>query len=246
MRLLLTGATGVAGLAIYRAALNDPIVTSVTILSRRAIPSWAELPANASSKTEVILHEDFTSYPPELAQKLATHDACIWALGKASAGMNEQDYTKLTYDYPMAAARALKHAGVGTGRAENPFRFVYISGEAADPTEKSFMMWARVKGRAEKDLTEFCNGSEGMLAHILRPAYFFPSKNYPEDRKNQRSSSAAYADCIMTPLISTLLPGQYTPVEDLGRFAVEAAKGRWSDETLFRNARMRELLKQAE
>ena len=33
----------------------------------------------------------------------------------------------------------------------------------------------------------------------------------------------------------------YTPVEQMGRFAVELAKGRWGDETLFRNKRMREL-----
>jgi len=244
MKLLLTGATGVAGLAIYRAALNDPAVTAVTVLSRRAIPSWVELPANASSKTEVILHDDFTNYSPELARRLAAHDACIWALGKASAGMSEQEYTKITYDYPMAALRALKYGGAGEERAENPFRFVYISGEAADPTEKSFMMWARVKGRAEKDVTEFCNASEGMKAHILRPAYFFPSKQYPQDRKNQRSSSAGIMDCVMTPLLSTLAPNQYIPVDDLAHFAVEAAKGRWPDEVLFRNARMRELLKQ--
>ncbi|OCH93948.1 hypothetical protein OBBRIDRAFT_832254 [Obba rivulosa] len=244
MRLLLTGATGVAGLAIYRAALNDPVVTAVTILSRRALPSWAELPANASSKTEVILHDDFTTYSPELARRLAEHDACIWALGKASAGMSEPDYTRLTYEYPMSAARALKHAGVGAGRAQDPFRFVYISGAAADPTEKSIMMWARVKGRTEKDLTEFCDNSEGMKAHILRPAYFFPSNQYPQDRKNQRPASAGYVDCVMTPLLNTVLPSQYTPIDDLARFAVEAAKGQWPDETLFSNTKMKELVKQ--
>lgn len=35
----------------------------------------------------------------------------------------------------------------------------------------------------------------------------------------------------------------YTPVEGMGRLAVELAKGRWGDETLFRNVRMRELIK---
>lgn len=33
----------------------------------------------------------------------------------------------------------------------------------------------------------------------------------------------------------------YTPVEQMGQFAVELAKGRWGDETLFNNKRMRQL-----
>ena len=57
--------------------------------------------------------------------------------------MSEEDYTELTYEYTLSAARALKEAGAGT--AEKPFRFVFISGEGADPTGKSGQMWARVK-----------------------------------------------------------------------------------------------------
>ena len=64
----------IAGLAIYRAALADPAVQRVTLLTRRPLPSWAELPANATEKTEVILHSDFKTYPPDLARRLATEN----------------------------------------------------------------------------------------------------------------------------------------------------------------------------
>ena len=110
------------------------------------MPSWAKLPPNADEKTEVILHSDFKTYPPDLARRLAEHDGVVWALGKSSHGMSEEAYTELTYEYTMAAARAIKEAGAGS--PERPFRFVYISGELADPTGKSMQMWARVKVRA--------------------------------------------------------------------------------------------------
>ncbi len=122
----------------------------VTLLTRREVPSWAKLPANANEKTEVILHTDFKTYPPDLARRLAGHDALIWALGKSAAGMSEEAYTELTYDYTLSAARALKEAGAGS--AEKPFRFVFISGEYADPTGQSGQMWARVKVRRRPEL----------------------------------------------------------------------------------------------
>ncbi len=134
-----------AGLAIYRAALTDPSIQRVTLLTRRAVPPWAELPANATEKTEVILHDDFKSYPAELAKHLAEHDALIWALGKSSIGMTKEAYTELTYEYTMSAARALKDAGAGS--AEKPFRLVWISGELTNPEGTSAQMWANVKVR---------------------------------------------------------------------------------------------------
>ena len=134
------------GLNIYRAALNDPAITSVTLLLRREMPSWAILPSNATEKTTTIIHNDFATYPPDIATRLAQHDACIWALGMSSNGVKEEDYTRITHDYPMAMVKTLRDAGVGKERpVDKPFRFVYFSGELADPEEKSGQMWARVK-----------------------------------------------------------------------------------------------------
>ncbi|KAI0336647.1 hypothetical protein GY45DRAFT_1315239 [Cubamyces sp. BRFM 1775] len=241
MRLIITGVTGVAGLAIYRAALADPTVQQITLLTRRPVPTWAVLPPNAQNKTETIIHKDFNTYPPDLAHRLAGHDALIWALGKSSIGMTEEEYTELTHGYTMAAARALKDAGAGS--AENPFNFVYVSGNRADPTEQSGQMWARVKGRVERELPELFQGAN-MKARVVRPAYFFPSKKYPEDRLNQRSAFLRGFDVIATPLFSTFISHLYTPVEDLGRFCVELAKGRWPDQGTFSNTDLRKLVKE--
>lgn len=134
-----------------RTAIQDAAVTKITVLSRRPLPEWMNLPK--LDKTEVIVLEDFLNYPEDLPYRLAQHDACIWALGRSSSGLTEQEYTKVTYDYLMAAVIALEKGGVGKIKTSEdgsaiekpPFRFVFISGERADQTEKSFMMFARVK-----------------------------------------------------------------------------------------------------
>lgn len=33
-------------------------------------------------------------------------DGCIWAQGKSSVGMSEAEYSELTQDWPLAAAKA--------------------------------------------------------------------------------------------------------------------------------------------
>ena len=172
--------------------------------------------------------------------------------------MSEADYTELTYEYTLAAARALKDAGAGS--ADKTFRFLFISGELADPTGKSSQMWARVKvrlsieipipmptepppqGRVERELPELFKGTN-ISAHVYRPGYFFPSKEYPDDRLNQRGATMRVLDNIMTPLYKTLTPSLYSPIDELGRFAVEVAKGRWPHQELFRNADMRKLMR---
>ncbi|KAH9849052.1 hypothetical protein C2E23DRAFT_870931 [Lenzites betulinus] len=241
MRLIITGVTGVAGLAAYRAAVVDSAVDGITLLTRRPVPTWAKLPPQAAQKTTTILHQDFKTYPPDLARQLAENDALVWALGKSSMGMSEEQYNELTYEYTMAAARALKDAGAGS--PERPFRFVFVSGEHADPTGESRQAWARIKGRVEKELPELFEGTN-LKVHVYRPGYFFPSKNYPEDRKNQRSLTLRVLDTVLAPVLATLVPASNTPVADLGRFVVELAKGRWPDRMLFRNTDMQTLIKE--
>jgi hypothetical protein len=239
MKLVLTGVTGAAGIQIFRQAVLDAAITKITVLSRRALPSWMDIPKN--DKTEVIILKDFLDYPSDLPVRLAEHDACVWALGKSSVGLSDEEYTRITYDYTMHFVNTLQEAGTKDKTGE-PFRFVFISGEGADPSGKSNLKFARIKGMTEKALFDLPLSSN-IKASVMRPAYFFPSKDHPSDRDNIRSSTARAMDCFMTPIMKTILPSMYTPIEDLGFFAVEAAKGRWSDEKLFSNSKMRELIK---
>jgi hypothetical protein len=146
--------TRLAGLSAYRAALNDSQVSQVTLLVRREIPSWAKLPPNADKKSQVIIHKDFTEYPPELMSRIADHNACIWALGKSSFGISEEEYTLLTHTYAVKAMKALIDTGAGS--EEKPFQFVYISSNFVDSTPKFPAMWSRVKVSTFLGSFEYC------------------------------------------------------------------------------------------
>ncbi len=100
-----------------------------------------------------------------------------------------------------------------------------------------------VQGRVERELPELFQGTH-MKAYILRPGYFFPSKAYPEDRLNQRSFTLRALDAVFGPVLGTLMPSSVVPTEELGRFMIELAKGRFPDQELFRNAEMRKLVKE--
>jgi len=236
MRLLLTGATGVAGLNIYRAALTDPSVDRITLLLRRDIPSWAVLPPNAAAKTQTIIHSDFTSYTPDLIDQIVEHDACIWAQGKSSVGMNETEYTRLTNEFPMAMVKALQDGGAASGRPEDkPFRFVYVSGMSADT---SGQMWARVKKRTEEDISAACQATSGMEAHILRPGGFRPSLLYPEDAPNQRGRMENVLGTLGFPVLRLVLPSLMISAEQLGTAALAIAKGLYPSQELFNNTQL--------
>ncbi len=80
-----------------------------------------------------------------------------------------------------------------------------------------------------------------MKAHIIRPGYFAPSREYSTDWANQRTRTANYFDRIVGPIFTNLLPAYTSPIQELAKVCLEVAKGRWPDVELFRNRLMREL-----
>jgi hypothetical protein len=146
-----------AGLGILRSLLTDDGVSQVTYLGRRSLPPWIVLPGGTSTdgaspthpKLVTIEHNDFLTYPPAIQETIAQHDACIWALGISTAGMSEAKYTEITAGYFNSFLNVLKEKAAGT--EESPFRVVFVSGKGADPTEKSRILFARVKVRVHPD-----------------------------------------------------------------------------------------------
>ena len=138
MKLIITGVTGVAGSETVRQALVDPRITHVTAISRRPIALQHE-------KLRLIIVNDFLNYSCIL-NDLKDHDACLWCLGISQNQVrSDEEYHTITYDYAIAAARALLSV--------NPnIVFGFVSGMGADSTEKSKTLFARVKGKAENAL----------------------------------------------------------------------------------------------
>lgn len=79
----------------------------------------------------------------------------------------------------------------------------------------------------------------------MRPGYFFPSKAYPKDALNQRKFSLRVVDTIFGPALSVLYSSGFISVEEIGQFALEAARGKWDGKggPIFENTEMKNLVK---
>lgn len=76
MHIILTGATGLVGSACLQSMLTNNTITKVSILSRRPVPMAAN-----HAKAKVIIHKDYTDYPPDLLAQLKGATGCVWAQG---------------------------------------------------------------------------------------------------------------------------------------------------------------------
>ena len=79
----------------------------------------------------------------------------------------------------------------------------------------------------------------------MRPGYFFPSNAYPKDAPNQRSSASRLTDKLLGPALSVFYLAALISVEEIGKFALEAARGKWEGKggPIFENAEMKNLVK---
>ncbi|KIJ49849.1 hypothetical protein M422DRAFT_246215 [Sphaerobolus stellatus SS14] len=183
MHIVLTGATGTCGSAVLKHLLSEPRVTRISVLSRRPISQ-----AKGQEKVNVILHDDFAKYPKGVLEQLKGADACIWALGISSASVPKEyviflrfysnlwlisnyiEYVKITYDYPVAAAKAFSSLAPS-------LNFVFVSGEGADQSESSWQIFARIKGKAEKDLIQMGEQTPSLNIYAARPGFIDPEGN---------------------------------------------------------------------
>ena len=87
------------GQGVLRECLVDPEVEQVLALGRRAC--GVENP-----KLLEIVRPELFDYS-DIEHELAGYDACFFCLGVSAAGMNEEQYTKITYELTLAAAETL-------------------------------------------------------------------------------------------------------------------------------------------
>jgi len=198
MKLIITGATGTAGSKALEAALADKRVKKVTVLSRK--PLSVKHP-----KLKVVLMDNFLNYS-KVKKDLKSQDACLWCLGISQNAVDEAEYIRITYDYTLAAAKAMK-------AASPKLTFCFLSGDGAATSEKSPMLFGRIKGKTENAL-----GRLG-LKHLyhFRPGYIHPTKDQPKKLLYERIFER------LTPLLHRFLPSTIISSADLGKAMVEAA-----------------------
>jgi len=159
------GASGTAGDGILKAALADPNIKRVQVVTRRATPRIEE--GVASGKVQMTIHMDYTDYTA-VRDQIADSDAVFWAIGTSSVGVDEKTYAEIHVDFPMRFVE--EWASVSS---QSDISFHYIS--SSDISENSSMMWARQKVRAEKSLVAFANGRK-LKVIAYRPDYIGPTK----------------------------------------------------------------------
>lgn len=138
MKVLVFGATGLAGHGVMRAALAAPAVTEVRAMVRRST-------GVRDPKLREFLHADYLDYRA-VADAFAGIDACCFCLGvSVSQVPDEADYRRIHQAFPIAAAKVLREQSPGA-----PFH--YLSGGNAGLDSR--WMWARVKAEAERDLMQ--------------------------------------------------------------------------------------------
>jgi uncharacterized protein YbjT (DUF2867 family) len=208
------GATGSVGDGLLKAAMQDPEVGRIFVVSRRTSP---RIDAGvASGRVELTLQDDFTDYSG-LAGILAQVNTVLWGLGTSSLQVDEATYTLIHVDFPVAFVTAWLAA-----RTEAPMAFHYVTGMGTDAQGSA--QWARDKGGAEITLAAMAAGT-GLRTFGYRSAFIRPT--------SEQANPAHYAlEALLTPgyLVIT--------AEDLGKAMLEisARTGELANGTVIDNA----------
>jgi len=203
MKVILFGATGMVGQGVLRECLLDPDVEQILSIVRTAT-------GRREPKLRELVRNDFFDFS-RVENDLAGYDACFFCLGVSSAGMNEADYRRVTYDIALSAARTL-------ARLNPNMTFMYVSGMGTDSSEKSGSMWARVKGKTENDLL----GLPFKAAYMFRPAAIVPLHGIKSKTKLYQFFYTVLGPVL--PVMYKAFPQYVTTSEQLGRAMLMVAK----------------------
>lgn len=182
MKVIITGSTGMVGEGVLLECLANPEVERVLSVSRRPC-------GHTHPKLTELLVPDFRDLTAVEAQ-LAGYDACFYCAGVSSVGMNEAEYTKITYDTPLAFAQTL-------ARLNPNLVLVHVSGSHTDGTEQGSVMWARVKGKAENALMRL----PFRAVYNMRPSLMKPVPGQKNLKRSYRILLVFY------PVMNLFFPG---------------------------------------
>jgi uncharacterized protein YbjT (DUF2867 family) len=202
MKVIITGASGMVGKGVLLESLDHSSISEVLVIGRHSI--LIEHP-----RLKEIIHKYFSDFS-EVATKVKGYDACFFCMGVSAAGLNEEQYTKITYDYTLSLAKTLFQI--------NPeMTFNYVSGEGTDSSEKGRSMWARVKGKTENDILKL--GFK--QAFMFRPGAIIPLRGI----KSRTKSYQFMYDYFMwlVKLIKAIAPNSVVDTTQIGLAMINSA-----------------------
>lgn len=204
---IIFGATGMVGEGVLTVCLSHPDVESILVIARRSCNT-------THPKLKELIHKDFYDYT-SIEGQLQGYNACYFCLGVTSVGKKADEYTRLTYDLTLQAARTLSKLNPG-------MTFCYVSGEGTDGTEHGRIMWARVKGKTENDLRKL----PFKAAFAFRPGFIKPI----EGQKNAYGVSKVLGKVY--PALRTLFSNHVCTLEDLGLAMINVTLAGYSNNVL--------------
>ena len=197
MKVILFGATGMVGQAVLGECLRDENVERVVAIGRS--PTGL-----TRAKLHEVIRKDMFDF--DLDSKETKFNACFFCLGVSSAGMNETDYTRMTFDLTLGWAQLL-------AKVNPEMTFIYVSG--AGTGGKS--MWAQVKGRTENALLELFPN-----AYMFRLAMLQPMNSETSKTRWTRVGYSIFRPVLS--LVRTIAPGAVITTEELGRAMIRVAR----------------------
>jgi uncharacterized protein YbjT (DUF2867 family) len=197
MKVIVTGSTGMVGEGVLLECLANPEVEQVLSISRRPC-------GHTHPKLTERLVPDFRDLSA-IEQELRGYDACFYCAGVSSVGLNEEQYTAITYDTPLRFAETLLRSNPG-------LVLTHISGAHTDGTEKGKVMWARVKGKAENALIRLpFKGVYNFRISLTKPT---PGQKYVK---------GGYALVrVLYPILALVFPGM--SLRDVGRAMIQCVR----------------------
>ncbi|MEM7279496.1 MAG: hypothetical protein AAF385_15390 [Pseudomonadota bacterium] len=159
------GASGTAGDGILKAALANPEIRNIRVITRRVTPRMEE--GVESGKVKVTLHTDYLNYSA-IQDQIANVNAVYWVIGISSLGVDEETYGRIHVDFPARFVEQWLRVSTQAN-----ISFHYIS--SSDISDDSTAMWAREKVRAERTLFRLAEGTR-LRVIAYRPDYIGPTE----------------------------------------------------------------------
>lgn len=159
------GASGTAGDGILKAALVDPDVGRIHVITRRATPRIES--GESSGKVIMTKHLDYLDYSA-VEDLFRDVQVVYWALGTSSRNVDDETYSVIHVDFPVQFVKTWLKVS-----SRESISFHYIS--SSDISEDASMHWAREKFRAEKELFALAEGSK-LKVIAFRPDYIGPTE----------------------------------------------------------------------
>ncbi len=193
------GSTGLAGSSVLESSIKHPGVTKITTVTRTST-------GKTHSKLNEIIHENFLDFA-SIKDNLKGHNACFYCLGVSQTKIrDEAKYHKMTYDFAISAAKALT-------QVNEELTFCFLSGVGTDTAMKSRFMWARIKGKTERDLQLFPFKN----LYLFRPGIIQPMGDKKHSLRITRITGLIY------PILYKLLPSVMTNTDEFGLAMINAA-----------------------